>query len=231
MSMPRPPRLDIPGYPRHITLRGINGMACLERPADRDLCARYLREAVMDEAGHIALHGFALMTNHIHLVVSATREGIVPAVMQRVGTRYARYFNASRARTGAVFGGRYWASLIGTCGYLFTAMRYVELNSVRAGLVAHPSEYRWSSYRHNAGIEPLDWIVPNAEFLELGASAESRAARWAAFVAEGIAPRELESLRKQFHRRQPIGSPEFLSRFSGTRYRYLVQVPGTEALT
>ncbi len=229
--MPRPPRLDIPGYPRHITLRGLNGMACLERPADRDMFAKYLREAVMEDAGLIALHGFALMPNHIHLIVSATREGVVPAVMQRVGTRYARYFNASRARTGAVFGGRYWASLIETCCYLFTGMRYVELNPVRAGIVIHPAEYRWSSYRHNAGIETLDWIIPNGEFLELGASAESRATRWAAFVAEGIAPKELEMLRKQFHRHQPIGSPEFVSRFGGTRYRYQVPVPGTEGST
>ena len=190
-------------------------MACLERSADRDIFERYLREALADAVDNISLYGYALMSNHVHLLAVGVREGAVPAVMQRVGTRYARYYNASRGRTGAVFGGRYWASLIETERYFFAALRYIELNPVRAGLVIHPADYSWSSYRHSAGLGCHDWLRFHGEYLNLGASSEARADRWAAFVNEGIAPAELDLIRRQFKRRQPFGSPAFLDRFSG----------------
>ncbi len=78
---------------------------------------------------------------------------------------------ATYQRTGTLWEGRYRATVVDTESYLFTVMRYIELNPVRAGMVAHPEENPWSSYRHNARGESglnADWIAPHDEYLSLG---------------------------------------------------------------
>jgi putative transposase len=69
--------------------------------------------------------------------------------MQALGRRYVQYINRSYRRTGSLWEGRYKSSLIQAETYLLTCMRYIELNPVRANMVQDPSQYRWSSYRHN----------------------------------------------------------------------------------
>lgn len=209
--MSRLHRLDLPGYPRHIGIRGVDGMACFRSDKDRYVFLKYLREAL--GKGGCALNAFVLMTNHVHLMATPGRAGIVPAMMHSVGTRYARYFNAAHERTGPLFEGRYWASLIETERYFLETKRYIELNPVRAFLVDRPGRYAWSSYLHNTGREAREELTFHDEYLGLGKTRADCAKAWAAFVDEGICPDELARLRKQFRRNRPLGSPTFLEQF------------------
>ena len=86
------------------------------------------------------------MTNHVHLLVSPTAVDGLSKMMQTLGRYYVQYFNHHYKRTGTLWDGRYKSTLISSDQYLFSCMRYIELNPVRAGMVEHPSEYPWSSY-------------------------------------------------------------------------------------
>lgn len=222
--MSRIRRIDAPGYPRHLGIRGVDGMACFCSDKDRHVFLNYLREAI--EKGGCSLHAFVLMTNHVHLLATPSEAGAVPAMMHSVGTRYARFFNAARERTGPVFEGRYWASLIETECYFLETMRYIELNPVRAGMVDLPDRYPWSSHLHNIGREMRPELAFHGEYLGLGQTPLARAQAWAAFVERGIADEDLVRLRKQLRRGRPLGSNAFVDRFAPPSLNP-VRVPGS----
>lgn len=146
--MARQPRFTIPGVPQHVIQRGNNREPCFYSDDDY---VRYLEDlhdaAVKNQA---AIHAYVLMTNHVHLLVTPGLEHSITHMMQDLGRKYVRYINHTYQRTGTLWEGRYKASLVDSEAYLLTCMRYVEMNPVRAGMVEHPGEYRWSSYAGNA---------------------------------------------------------------------------------
>jgi putative transposase len=94
---------------------------------------------------NVALHGYVLMSNHFHLLATPeTAEGL-PQMMQAVGRRYVRYFNDTQRRSGTLWEGRYRSTLIEADRYLLACLAYIDLNPVRAGLVAEARDYAWSS--------------------------------------------------------------------------------------
>ena len=185
-------------------------MPCLNTDMDRNVFLKYLREAM---AGNdFQVHAFVLMGNHVHLLATSHTAGDVSKVMHHLGMQYARYFNRHVDRTGPLFQGRYWASLVDSQAYFFQAMRYIELNPVRAGMVDGPERFPWSSYAHNAGKDTRIEITPHEEFAKLGGSPAERSSIWSDFVSQGIGPRELDRLRKRFRKCRPYGSDEFEQR-------------------
>src|SRR5438874_712623 len=146
--MARHPRLELPGIPLHVIQRGNNRALCFLADGDRRLYLRCLGDAA---ARHrCAIHAYVLMSNHVHLLATPSTVGAIAAMMQDMGRRYVRLFNQIHGRSGTLWEGRYKSSLIDSDSYLLTCHRYIELNPVRAGLVEHPLQYRWSSHAHYA---------------------------------------------------------------------------------
>ncbi|MCM2327033.1 MAG: transposase [Lysobacter sp.] len=214
--MPRHARLDIPGLPRHIGIRAVNGMPCLNSDLDRNVFLKYLREAM--EGTDFQLHAFVLMGNHVHLLATTHVTGTASKVMHYLGMQYARYFNHHCDRTGPLFQGRYWASLIESQQYFFQAMRYIELNPVRAGMVDAPEKFPWSSHPHNTGRGSRAEITPHEEFIRLGGSPAERSKIWTDFVAQGISQPELDRIRRRFRKCRPFGSDDFEKRLSPEKW-------------
>jgi putative transposase len=212
--MARQHRIDLPGLPRHIRVRGVDGMSCFRCDKDRHVFLGYLDDALAD--GDCCLHAFVLMTNHVHLLATGNREGAVATMMHSIGLRYARYFNTAHDRTGTLFEGRYRASPVEDERYFLACMRYIELNPVRAGLVNDPADYPWSSFRHNAGLAISRHVTFHEEFLRLGATPRDREAAWTSFVAQGMGPDELDRIRRELVRNRPLGNP-YLGSGSRTR--------------
>jgi putative transposase len=152
--MPRKPRLFFPNQPVHIVKRGHNRDPIAARKTDYQYFVECLASACHEYG--VALHAWVLMTNHIHLLASPATEESIPKMMQWLGGHYARYFNRCYRRTGSVWEGRYKTSLIDSDNYLLKCYRYIELNPVRAGMVNHPGQYPWSSYRENTGTKRLN---------------------------------------------------------------------------
>ena len=140
--MPRNARLVVPGVAHHLTQRGTNRQTIFFTRADRrvylDLLALHSREA------GLRIVAYCLMLNHIHLIAIPERESSMAVALRRVHGRYAQYLNARTQRSGHLWQNRFFSCPLRQ-DHLWTAIRYVEQNPVRARLAARPEEYAWSS--------------------------------------------------------------------------------------
>jgi putative transposase len=153
--MARKPRFTLPGYPQHIIQRGNNRSVIFGDDADRLFYLDKLKAAC--ECFECHIHAYILMTNHVHLLMTPETVTGISKTMQSLGRSYVQYFNWRYQRTGTLWEGRYKASVLDTECYLLTCYRYIEMNPVRAGMVDHPQDYRWSSHACNAAghTDPL----------------------------------------------------------------------------
>ena len=169
-------------------------------------------EVFLAFAGHAAtkhaleIHAYALMKNHVHLLVTPRTTTAIEQTMHAVGFRYAQHFNHRYGRTGPLFEGRYRSMIIDTEIYWFACMRYVELNPVRAGLVTRPEAYYWTSYPANAFGAPDGLITPHPLYLSLGSFPGERQRCWRTMCAEGLSGEELDRVRASVHRGTALGA-------------------------
>lgn len=205
--MPRTKRLDLPGVAQHVVQRGNDRQACFFRDIDYVRYLQDLREAALKFGCRV--HAYVLMTNHVHLLLSPQESGAVGRMMQTVGRRYVRYINDSLGRTGTLWEGRYKSCLVDSERYVLTCYRYIELNPVRAAMVAHPGEYRWSSYGHNA-MEPRDPLIsPHPTYMQIDRDEVRRRACYRNLVASGLSDDELQAIRIYVTRQRALGSNRF----------------------
>ena len=205
--MARHPRYAVAGIPQHVIQRGNNRAAVFARPADYERFLLYLREACDRHA--CLVHSYVLMTNHVHLLVTPTRPTGIARVMQSVGRRYVQHFNRWQRRTGTLWEGRYKAVVVDTDAYLLTCYRYIERNPVRAGLVAEPGAYRWSSYGANAFGWPDPLVTPHLLYLQLGRSERARRAAYRALCAVELDAWAANTLRRATESGWALGDGRF----------------------
>lgn len=192
--MPRPPRIYVPGLSLHVFQRGINRAPIFSAEHD---CERLLQMIMTAASAHgLDVHGYALMTNHYHLVVTPKAEGVLTRVMREINSRYVRYYNRKYGRIGTLWNERYGAVLLDNERYWFTCLRYVELNPVRAHMVTTPEAYRWSSYRVHAHGEPAGGLVPHHLYVALGPNSEARQAAYRAMCSIPLTEAELTLQRR-----------------------------------
>ncbi len=182
--MGRPCRLFIPGCSAHVIQKGNNSSAIYRQDTDFEVFLAILRRTAPKTG--VDVHAFALMNNHVHLLVTPTRQMALACLMQTLGSRYVRYFNRTHQRTGSLWNGRYRSFLIDTERYWLTCLRYVEQNPVRAGLVATPEAYRWSSFSLHASGTGLEWLVPHAAYDSLGATPHQRQIAYRALCGQPL---------------------------------------------
>jgi len=141
------------------------------------------------------------MPNHIHFVIEPTIDGSLPKIMMRLTLAYSIYFNKKYRGVGHVWQGRYKSSLIDKEEYFIWCGLYVELNPVRAGLVARPGDWRWSSYRFYAfgELDPLmeGLIDIDSYYLKLGSSFQERQERYRQNVEGVMKEKFLQDIRKK----------------------------------
>jgi putative transposase len=207
--MARLPRLTVPGYPHHIIQRGNNRQAIFGGTADYELLLSLLEEYAHKH--HVAIHGYVLMSNHFHLLATPeTAEGI-PQLMQGVGRRYVRNFNMRHGRTGTLWEGRYRSTLIQAERYLVACMVYIDLNPVRAGLLADPADYPWSSFAHSVGRRVDRLVTPHPLYWELGNTPFAREQAYADLVRSGIGIEQQRALTDSALRGWALGEPDYVA--------------------
>lgn len=156
--MPRLPRFDIVGVPQHIVQRGHDRLPCFAAEHDHVRYLQELREAALRHACDV--HAYVLMTNHVHLLATPRAVGAVSRMMQMLGRRYVGCFNACYRRSGTLWEGRYKSCLIDSEDYLLRCYRYIELNPVRARMVAAPDIppfLPWAAARRPGNAPMLNW--------------------------------------------------------------------------
>jgi putative transposase len=206
--MPRYPRLFLPEMPLHIVQRGHDQQPVFVQAEDYKYYLDNLREA--KDTLSIQVHGYCLMTNHVHLIVTPQAETEnISSLMRTLAARQTRYVNKLESRSGTLWEGRFKSSLIDTTSYLLACCRYVDLNPVRAAIVASPDEYCWSSYRSHVGDSDDQLLDLCSPYRELGNSDAECAQAYRAFVAKGSRKSELATVRTALQRNQPTGSRRF----------------------
>ncbi|QSX37216.1 transposase [Shewanella sedimentimangrovi] len=207
--MPRKPRLYLPDIPYHICQRGNNRTACFFSSSDFGIYINALTDAL--QTFHVQLHAFVLMTNHVHLLMTPSDSQGISKVMQSVGRTYVRAINGLYRRTGTLWEGRHKSSPINSEEYLLICQRYIELNPVRAGMVDHPSEYRWSSYQSNGAGKAIRCLTPHPTYLSLGNTHTERQHAYRELFNCDISSEQLHILRDCLNHNYPMGNERFKS--------------------
>lgn len=205
--MPRRPRITLPDIPLHVIQRGNNRQPCFAAEEDYHAYLEWLAESMVESACEV--HAYMLMTNHVHLLVTPRTPQAVGSLMKRLGQRYVQYFNRSYGRSGTLWEGRFRSCLIEDENYLLTCHRYIELNPVRAGMVEHPGDYRWSSYRTNAQGETNAVVTPHPIYVDLGCGDASRQSAYRELFRNDLDPERVDEVRSATNANLALGSERF----------------------
>jgi len=200
--MARFPRVVVVGVPHHITQRGNARQVILAGDSDRLTYLALLRENA--QLYRLSLLGYCLMSNHVHLIAVPQTETALSRSLKQAHGRYAAYWNGRQSSTGHVWQGRFYSCPLDE-EHLWEALRYVELNPVRAGMVEKPEQWTWSSTAAHCGLTGADPLLE----MERWGSRWS-VSQWRSFLAEAESPAALERLRQFTHTGRPLGGPEFV---------------------
>jgi putative transposase len=190
-------------------------MPCFLGHDDWRLYWKLLAEAAGREDCRV--HAYALMSNHVHILATSDSPTGLCRMMKRTAEIYAMSFNRAHGRTGHLWEGRFRSSIVQSDDYLFACHRYIEMNPVRAGLVSHPGDYLWSSYRANAEGEP-DLVVPHDRYLALASAGPERRLAYRSLFAPAKDEREIAIIRAAVQGGFVLGSAQFageLERITG----------------
>jgi putative transposase len=206
-NMPRVPRLSLPGFPLHVVQRGNNRQDVFFHQSGYTFYLDKLFESA--NLYDVSVHAYVCMTNHVHILATPVDKNGISQMMQRLGSMYTAGVNALNRRTGSLWEGRFRSSLIDSDRYCLACYRYIELNPVRAGLVDHPADYRWSSYRSNALGKRGYPLQLHPEWLALGHTRKQCRKRYADLVDEQLSPELMGHVRYGVRKGLPTGSSQF----------------------
>ena len=214
--MARLARLVVSAVPHHVTQRGNRRQTVFF--GDDDYCAYLTLLAEHTRTAGVAVWAWCLMPNHVHLMLTPPSAGALRAALADAHRRYSRMVNFREGWRGYLWQGRF-ASCPMEEAHALSAARYIELNPVRALLVAKPQDWPWSSARaHLTGTS--DGLT------EVGALGIG-AGEWAGFLKAGIDDDALEAIRSGERTGRPLGTDDFVRRLEGLTGRQLArQKPG-----
>ena len=220
--MPRRARIVFSGVPHHVTQRGNHRQRVFFSRGDHlaylNLLDEHARQFSVDVVA------YCLMPNHVHLVVIPSHPGGLHRMFKGVHGQYAQRVNRMREQQGHLWQGRYFSSPL-DADYFLNAVRYVELNPVRARMVAKAEDYAWSSAAAHCGQckDPLVGPQPRSKIL-------AGIGNWSKWLAEEVAEDALATLRHHVSQNLPCGSSEFvveLEKSAGRQLRF--RPPGRQS--
>jgi len=201
--MPRIARVIAVGLPHHVTQRGNNRQRIFDSDEDRLVYLKLLRENA--ERQRVAVWGYCLMNNHVHLIAAPQREDSLARTLRQAHGDYARYANVKRGTSGHFWQNRYFSCTLDG-NYCWTALAYVERNPVRAGLASEAGEWRWSSARaHVDGGCTAGWV-------DVGEWRRTYTpARWREVLRTTVGEEaQAERIREATRTGRPMGEPDFV---------------------
>ena len=191
--MARPLRVEHPGGYYHVTARGVARQDLFWEDGDREELLKILRDG--HERWGVVFHGYCLMSNHYHLEVETPGANLSRTV-QWINQKYAAYVNRTYRRVGHLFQGRFKSVLVEGEEQLQELTRYVHMNPVRAGMVAHPADYRWSSYGAYLGlVKAPPWLATERTLRGFGRGAKEQHQNYREFVETGVARDPLREMK------------------------------------
>jgi len=205
--MPRRARITAAGVPHHVVQRGHNREATFFADEDYLAYRHSLKEGA--QRYRCAIHAYALMTNHVHLLLTPANEDGLSRLMRYLGSRYVQYINYVYKRRGTLWEGRFKSSVVDQEQYLLTCYRYIELNPVRANMVKQPQDYRWTSYAHHVQGKQDDLIEDHPLYLALGETDEARREAYRALLRYQLDDTDITEIRTCLNKGLAVGAERF----------------------
>lgn len=199
--MARLARLVVPGMPHHVIQRGNRRLDVFFSNEDRLTYLALLRRACRRYG--VQIWAYCLMRNHVHLVAVPREERSLAQCFADAHVRYTRRINMRNGWQGHLWQARFRSSVLDE-RYLIAAVRYVEQNPVRAGLVRVPWEYRWSSAAWHVGTVGTDPLVVGDQPLR------DVIDDWRGFLDTESDAREVAVIRHETHVSRPLGNERFI---------------------
>lgn len=221
--MARLGRYFLADQPLHIIQRGNNREAVFFDGEDYERYREWLAASAAQYG--CAIHGYVLMTNHVHLLVTPRSADSVPRTMQTLGRRYVRYVNTTYRRTGTLWEGRYRAAPIDGEAYFLACCRYIELNPVRARMVRHPRDYRWSSYHAHASGARDALVSDHDLYRRLGRSNAARQTEYRGLFRSALDDDFVDALRTATNGGWALGDMRFKRQIAKALGRRVAPLP------
>jgi putative transposase len=197
--MPRRARIVIPGVPHHVTQRGNQKADVFFRPADYKRYCGWANEYFRKYG--LKILAYCLMKNHVHFIAIPGQPDSLALTFKNLHMRYAQCVNEARRTVGHVWQGRFYSCILDDA-HLYRAVRYVERNPVRAGLVDLAWQYPWSSAAAHAGEGPSHIEISLANGAPLPVE-------WRSYLMSGDEGANKE-IRLRTHRCLAFASPGFI---------------------
>jgi len=228
--MPRANRYMLPGYACHPTHRCHNGSFLFKFARDRDEYRRRLRQSL--KTYQVSLLNYVITSNHTHLLVKAGSTEQISEMMQKLEGEFATVYNLRKRRRGAFWSGRFHSTMVQEGTYLWNCLKYIDLNMVRARVVAHPGDWEWCGYRELTGARKRYRLLDLGEVAGLWEqdTLADFAANYKHVIEEAIARQEL--CREPWWRESiAVGSEDFVSQIqekTTRRVEFTIEQPRTE---
>ncbi len=216
VGMPRAPRVVAPGGTMHVVARCNNREFSFTTAEDFALLLAHVRELV--RTYEVTLYAYTLMSNHVHLLMQAPTHEALGRPLRWFMTETARAFHRARGRRGHCWERRYRSCLVEADPYALAALRYLDRNPVRAGLVNDPTTYEWSSRAAYALGTPHRVITFHPSYLALSPYAEVRQRQYRTLLAPSADP-QADARDPRWTTQRAIGSPAFMARYVPRRGR------------
>ncbi len=221
--MARLPRYYIKNQPQLVMQRGIDQQDVFYHDDDYQRYLECLEAAA--SANRLKIHAYVLMPDHVQLLVSPGTEQGIPRALQSLGRNYAQYLNNNYWRGGALWEGRYRATILDGKNYLLSCSRYIEQNPVRSGLVKHPKEYSWSSYGRNALGYENSLISEHRVYRALGATEQARNKAYRSLFRKKMSLDEEALIYESTLKGWALGDSRFIARIEKTGGRRATPLP------
>jgi len=209
--MPRMGRCSIPECAHHVYQRGVRKEPLFHEDRDFLVYRRALKEACTKHG--VSIRTYTFMTNHIHLIAVPEGEWSLSRALHLAHTRFSKYFNAKYGFTGHAWEGRPQMCVTDEA-HMWNAIRYVERNPVRAGMVERAEDYLWSSAAAHCGLRDdilLDSAFPPSGVIE----------NWSEWLKVDLSDEEKRAIRRHTFTGTPWCTPEFLAQLEALTGRTL----------
>ena len=210
--MPRLARSVFPEIPHHITQRGNRGEDVFFDDEDRLIYLEWLADYCQKHA--VEIMAYCLMTNHIHLVLRPNSEDGLQHVLKPLHMRYAQRINKAMGWKGHLWQGRFFSSPLDEA-YTWSAIRYVERNPLRAGIVDKAEGYRWSSAAAHCGLIETPFLASLAKVRPVPEN------EWSGWLAVPGNDAPIAMLRRNVEKGLPCGDDTFIGKLEKLAHRTL----------
>ena len=202
--MPRLKREVIPGFPYHVTQRGVRRSTVFFTQEDR---TQYLERFLeLSKLHGLEVIAYCLMDTHVHHMVVPSERTSLERVFRPLHSEYASRVNKLHGWSGHLWQNRYFSCLLEGC-HFETALRYIELNPVRAGMVSSAENYQWSSAQSRVLVRKDPLITNDERWVK---RIENVTSDWSSWLKKGLRDEDIELIRRKTQQGLPCGAEAFI---------------------